>query len=275
MQFYLQTRGRSLDYAFLGEAPKEIWWSQYRNVTRSEDPTILVHSDGRSWRIYLSGISSRRKDRVGTTIRYTLLIEGECADHYASSAAYVAVINWLADAAEKRVFGSLQTALDSEFTESFVEDALGAPRGDSRLEVAKKTAAALGNLAILKMGRPTITESGSWVGNVAQQRPREVFSSRVRALLDGEVGRALLLNSISTEDEARAVVEQGGGAAILIEDDTGIFGSGTFILEKKKTLGTTAYARPPDQQRKWIALLLIGGPLLGTIVWLILRTSHD
>ena len=42
---------------------------------------MLVQSDGRGWQAYLSGIPSRRRDAVGTVIRYTVVAEGSPEPH--------------------------------------------------------------------------------------------------------------------------------------------------------------------------------------------------
>ncbi len=104
---YLNTRGRERhrDYQFVGPAPPTSWWRAYADHTTFERPTVLVQSDGTGWQAYLSGIPSRRRDAVGTVIRYTVVAEGVAdADRPAAPARPVLgtgdvlalVANWLA-----------------------------------------------------------------------------------------------------------------------------------------------------------------------------------
>jgi hypothetical protein len=74
---YIETRSRYYDYRFLGEEPKERWWTEYRDKTSFEDTTILVHYENNKLKFYLSAIPSNRKDKVNTIIRYTIVIEGD------------------------------------------------------------------------------------------------------------------------------------------------------------------------------------------------------
>ncbi|QCE32788.1 hypothetical protein FAI41_03860 [Acetobacteraceae bacterium] len=83
MELWLQTRGLTSDYAFLGEAPPERWWTKtaYQSATSFELPTLILerYSVGK-WRCFVSAIPSRRRDRVNTRIRYSLVLQGSCAD---------------------------------------------------------------------------------------------------------------------------------------------------------------------------------------------------
>lgn len=236
MPVFLQTRGRSRDYTFLGKAPDERWWSAYRNQTAFEDPTILVHSDGRRWRVCLSGIGSNRRDRVGTTIRYTLVLEGDYTDEVECARAQKAVGSWLADIVDKQPVNSMQAVLDEKFPEDFVESALSGGSREAGADVGAIVKDALNRLPARQTPSPADREARSWIGGIASKRAREAFMYRVHSLLGGAVGRALLLNLISTKEEADAVVEQGGPAAILIEGKTGAPGDGIVSLEEKKSL---------------------------------------
>ena len=108
---YLNTRGRERhrDYQFVGPAPPTSWWRAYADHTTFERPTVLVQSDGTGWQAYLSGIPSRRRDAVGTVIRYTVVAEGVadgeaepplrwCRGRVLGTGDVLALVaNWLAD----------------------------------------------------------------------------------------------------------------------------------------------------------------------------------
>jgi len=100
---YLNTRGRERhrDYQFVGPAPPTSWWRAYAEHTTFERPTVLVQSDGTGWQAYLSGIPSRRRDAVGTVIRYTLVAESASGPSdragLATGDVLALVANWLAD----------------------------------------------------------------------------------------------------------------------------------------------------------------------------------
>ena len=78
MKIYIQTRGKARDYIFLGDTPQK-WWRQpvYEQGTSFEKSTLIVEGYVNTWRCYISGIPSNRRDRVNTPIRYTLVLEGE------------------------------------------------------------------------------------------------------------------------------------------------------------------------------------------------------
>lgn len=75
MDMYIMTRGTHIDYMFLGSEPQKAWWTNFREWTAFEYPTIIFVPDKRGSKLYLSGIPSQRKDRVKTPIRYTLIFE--------------------------------------------------------------------------------------------------------------------------------------------------------------------------------------------------------
>jgi hypothetical protein len=48
MKIYIQTRGKTRDYTFLGGEPKEKWWRKpvYEQGTSFEKPTLIIENDG-------------------------------------------------------------------------------------------------------------------------------------------------------------------------------------------------------------------------------------
>lgn len=126
MRVFVQTRGRTLDYRFLGLPPAELWWLKFQPYTSFEKPTLIVSSDGRRWRAYFSGISSARLDRDKATIRYSLALEDAARDSVNEAAKLVAA--WVADAASQAEPGAVQVALDAALPEEDVERLLGDSR---------------------------------------------------------------------------------------------------------------------------------------------------
>lgn len=223
MKIFLQTRGRNHDYTFLGDAPGEIWWAQYRNQTSFEDPTIVVHSSENGGRVCLSGIASVRKDRVGTTIRYTLVFED--AHHNEQAENVVNVIGlWLQAAADRKPFGPVQEALDGEFPEVLVEKVIvdhGRSFTPKVSDLVHRALLSLPKSTVSTVPAESSAPDSSWLGSVNMPAARTAFMQRVRELLlDRQLGRALLLNLLGTKNEAQDIVNKGAAAAILIEDLT-------------------------------------------------------
>lgn len=79
MEIWLQTRGITRDYAFLGTIPPERWWAStpYKDATSFELPSLIFEwYEPDKWHCFISGIPSARRDRVNTPIRYSLALDG-------------------------------------------------------------------------------------------------------------------------------------------------------------------------------------------------------
>jgi hypothetical protein len=250
VRVFLQTRGtaRATDYAFLGVAPPEPWWRDYRDATAFDHPTVLVTSDGERWAAYLSGIPSARVDAVGTVVRYTLVLDGSCG---APDAACVAAVvgAWLDDVAaghRDRPGGRLAAALDARFPAADVERWLTPDERHMRrthsderpvrrtssderparrrgtapseapveVEVQQRTSAAL---AVLPEPAVSADPPGDWIGAIGAPEPRAAFVARVAALAGGRTGRALLVNLVGGPDDARSLLDPASPVAVLVE----------------------------------------------------------
>jgi hypothetical protein len=215
---FIQTRGRNVDYAFLGDAPKDRWWSQYRDLTSFEDPTIIVQSSNNKWHVFLSGIGSNRKDRVGTSIRYSIVLEGSCGVQQA--AIVVNVIGLcIESAAANRALGHIQEALDAGFPEALVESVFLDKNPQSACKVDKMLIQVLNGLPTMSVDNLQYSEIDSWLGRVDQPKHRSNFIGQVKALLGGQNGRALFLNLLKGDDARKLVEQWNETTAILIEDD--------------------------------------------------------
>ena len=203
MKRFIQTRGKAVDYRFLGHSPDRPWWHDFRSWTSFEKPTLLVTSRNGCWRLYLSGIPSARLDRVNTTIRYTMVLEGAARDPINEEASKVAAA-WVADAASPAEDSVLQRALDEVLPEELVERLLHDRSDDAASEAAKQLQLAIGRLppAI----RPAQSDPGAWIGALRAETCRTKFLYRVDTLLNGGSGEALMVNLVGDEKEAKNIL---------------------------------------------------------------------
>lgn len=276
MRAFIQTRGSTADYAFLGAAPASRWWLEFRDATSFEQPTIIVSGKDGVWRCYLSGIPSQRKDRVGTAIRYTVIIEGSCVEN---TEDVLKLLNaWLSDATFGESGQRVQAAMDSVFDEATVERLLAVRDADhkSTSEVERLALEAIKKLPPSPQQRIS-TESGSWYSSTRSVRGRiELFSNIRELLLGTREGTAALLNLLGTEDEVNRLVEQAGSyfpLGTLIEDPAFTIGDEVVSVGKKKPMEAP---RPIQRRRRspsiapWVAILILSGSIL-LLIWLFLR----
>lgn len=247
MRVYVQTRGTTADYAFLGAAPASRWWLAFRDATSFEQPTLIVSGDRDEWRCYLSGIPSRRTDRVGTTIRYTFVLEGRCGESAGDALRLVAM--WLGDATDRGPGLRVQAALDGVFDEATVERLLAVRGSDSAsaIEVERLAARSMANLPTSTQ-LPISTEVGSWAGSTTSAHAQRELLARIAELIGGErEGAAALLNLLGTADEVARLAGQVGPLVALIEDPAGALGDRLVSVEKKKLGGRQpAPEQPPS-----------------------------
>jgi hypothetical protein len=237
---FLQTRGtaRASDYTFLGSAaPEATWWRTYRDATAFDHPTVLVTSDGRDWAAYLSGIPSARVDAVGTVVRYTLVLDGPCGAAE-TDCVLAGVAAWLDDVATgPHRPGRLSAALDERFSADLVDRMItqpypgGAPDAAPRYctDATLVRSYALDALralpvpppaAALPDAPPAADVPGDWLATVTDPACRAAFVARVRLLLDGTPGRALLLNLVGGRDDAAALLDAESPLAVLVDSAT-------------------------------------------------------
>jgi len=121
MDIYIMTRGTQIDYMFLGAEPKRAWWTKFREWTSFEYPTIIFQAS----ELYLSGIPSKRKDRVKTPIRYTLVFEKVGSEDIEKLRKLIK--SWLNDIIigdGDPVSSELGEYLDKKFTEEYTDNIL-------------------------------------------------------------------------------------------------------------------------------------------------------
>ncbi len=218
MDIYVRTRGLEKDYRFLGEAPAEFWWREYRAWTDTEGPTILLESDAGSWRAYLAGISSARRDLSDRPIQFNLALAGPhepAGERFVLSVLAVTLADLAAGGG-----GSISgRALDERLPQEVVERLLAGSGEETRQEASAAVLSAYGG------GPDVVAEGGggepaTWTGGVANEQARSLFLARAAGLLSGDQGHALVLNLLATAADADQLVETGtfaetGSLAVL------------------------------------------------------------
>jgi hypothetical protein len=255
---HVQTRGRPRhrDYGFLGAGPERPWWRAYAEHTAFERPTVLVESDGRGHRAYLSGIPSARRDAVGTVIRYTLVVEhngidgdGDSGGAAPDPTGVVALVHcWLADQDAGVVPGAgrLARALDAAFPEDEVERMLAAADAVPAADVRRRVAAAVRALPGPPGGPPPPERGPDWLGDPAAPAARAAFVQRVADLVvEGRPGRALLLNLVGSAVDLAPLLDDPRPLVVLAPD---IAAAGPTRLDRGRgrvEAGKARSAAPP------------------------------
>lgn len=276
MRTYIQTRGKTADYAFIGGAPSERWWLAFRDATSFEKPTIIVDGDQSNWRCFLSGIPSQRKDRVGTTVRFTIVLEGQCGERTSDDALKL-ISAWLQDAAQAGLGNRVKTSLDRAFEEAKVEQLLST-RGDNsvaRDEVKRNIENALASLDPSK----TIKErekAESWVGSVASNSAQESFMARSLLLLNGKrKGTTALFNLLGTIEDFSKFAKQYQSVAVLIDDSDKSIGTAVVPIEKKKP-PMPLPTNPKPKPTIWLRVG-VGIAITAIVIWILIpkaRADH-
>lgn len=239
MHIHVQTRGRTADYAFLGSAPDSRWWLDFRDVTSFENPTIIVSGGHDVRRVYVSGIRSQRTDRVGTAIRFTLVLEARYGD--VADDALRLVSAWLSDATTGEMGSKVQAVLDESFDEAAVERFLSDRRGDihSLDEVEGLAFSALQKLPAAALTGDSDFGS-SWVGSANSARAREVFMAQAWEILGGQNnGTVALLNLVGTVDDVMPIAGRVGSLGVLMDVSSEYFGDALIELETTSDQPTT------------------------------------
>lgn len=267
MRAYVQTRGTTVDYAFLGAAPASRWWLAFRDATSFEQPTLIVTGKSGQWCCYLSGIPSQRTDRVGTAIRYTVVLEGRCNEPAGDALRLVSM--WLKDATDRELGGRVRATLDGVFDEATVERLLAVRGADSEgaIQVERLAASWMANLPAIQQQSSTLV--GSWAGAMTSAHAQRELLARIAELLGGKrEGAAALLNLLGTVDEVARLVDQVGPLVALIDDPAGVLGDTLVSVEKKKP---SAVACPSTSSRlpaiRWVAMGVVTSTILLAIWW--------
>ncbi|GAA2991851.1 hypothetical protein [Actinokineospora diospyrosa] len=212
LRIHVQTRGTVEDYTFLHGPVPLPWWRAHAKRTRFEEPVVLLESDTDGWRCYVGGLATERVDRVGTTIRVSVVLAGEHGAHERVVRLVAAAITAIGAEGASRL-----PVLDEQFTADYVDGVLqSTTAGD---DVGERVLAALEQLPA-----PVLSAAGftSWAGGVGHPNAAATFAERASALLAGKPGVALYLNEIASPDEAIDLLDGPGGVALLVPGEEGI-----------------------------------------------------
>ncbi len=200
---YIQTRGKTIDYRFLLQAPQEPWWTSYEKDTSFEYPTLIIERDSRGGRgrFYLSGISSStRRDRVGRIIRYTLVAEFQMPEKGLLHLAQF----FLDELSEQGSTPTLSEIFDDCFPREYVERALVSDNID--IDSENNDLIRRFDLLLSEVQEKTIQDRSGvplvtsiWWGGLKNSESRSEWMLLAESILEGKSGKALLLNLASGE----------------------------------------------------------------------------
>lgn len=220
-RFYIQTRGKTVDYGFLCQEPDKAWWRSYGKYTSFEEPTLIIENgqEEEGGKFYLSGIPSERRDRVNTIIRYTVVAEFSKSEKKLISL----VQQFLNETAEPRSISTLSSSFDKYFPREYVEEVLSSKEGDTSLLRQKFDLL----LSELEANSPLTSEDidvnegkeGIWWGGLNNFDSRSRWMSFVSHVLQGQTGTALLLNLASVESLQELSREDRNMAFLIPESD--------------------------------------------------------
>lgn len=224
---YLLTRGfaRGLDYRYLDTAPPDQWWTPLRDLdlVNLERAELIARGAETGLGLLLSGIPSARRDVVGTSIRYTLVVDDLRDTESDAVLARRLVLAGLREDDRQ----ALGRALDAAFDQAAVDELLGGTRdttqvGDVVAEVLVKSWGT--GDAAPPAGGPDAAPAdagGSWAGPVDQEQARRSFLARVTTLAAGGRGFAFTSGTLATETGVRAALTElpGDNAILLTEGD--------------------------------------------------------
>jgi len=216
MKIYLRTRGelRHLDYGFLGVAPEKSWWRDFSGVTTMERPCVLCTEDQGSWRVFVSGVPSKRVDTVGTMIVYTIVLEGDASSSDTDRQLALRLIaTWAEEIGTRREHSALTDGLDEAFPRATVEKYLMATSESANTaseEVSGQVRAVLGTLPVRTNSEPAGRDAAPdrpdrWIGGVANTHARAAFLEMTETILGGGTGQAHVLNMVADGAQARNI----------------------------------------------------------------------
>lgn len=272
MQIYIRTRGRTTDYAFLGSEPASWWWKEFRDYTSFERPTLVLASDSEGVRCIITGIpSTTRRDRVGSIIRYSLVLECGAIDQHQGKASISKLVAAFLSMVSGGTAGQLGTVLDARFDEESVEHLLNLSPEESLADLRRRLNGVLESVQCLdalpsSVGSPPAEKF--WMGRLSSAKARSAFAHRVAELLNcQEQGLAAHLNLIGVPEEAETFLAGYSSAALLINDSPAIRG------DDPVPIGTPSSKpkQPPTKpgMRRVAPLVLLGlMSVLAILVWL-------
>lgn len=269
MTIYVRTRTRRTDYSFLGQAPTEPWWSEYGRQTAFERPSVIVRRVKDQLQGCFSGIESpKRLDRVGTVIRYTVVVEDDAQSILALTQACLLE----PDAAGLPDLGQVLDGCfkgDEEIEDLLVDNPVVAE------EVSRRVQAALSVYKAVSARARADQTAASWMAPANLPQGRDALLGRVQRLMSNEHhGLAALLNLVRAPDEVQLLAKQWDSLALLLHPNSKLALDDIEILTASRQSDTTAPAlhslstEPAPGSSNARALVAVAVAVLGLIALL-------
>jgi hypothetical protein len=212
MNIYIQTRSVTKDYQFLGNSPMNSWWMAYKDYTSFEHATIIVEGDiAKQWRVYLSGMSSSRLDKVNTPIRYTFILEDTQPIHDSDLAQFLGLIQaWTKAICDSESKDKLKNRLDTLFSVDDI-NAYFSNSDQAKAQIESKFKQWLSGFTFTDVELAEGMQLNSYIGSLEQSQ--SAFFQRCKSILkmNAEFSQAALhLNYIESkiELESTQLVEE-------------------------------------------------------------------
>lgn len=211
-RWWLQTRGRTADYRFLGEEPEpERWWAPYLRFSAPEDPMLIVETTATGWRAYCTAMQTGRRDWMSPPrdIRLSLLVEGTRGE---SPLLGQVLAGWFSGTLERQLRG----ALPAETVEAWL---LGHPSATVSAEVARVLAAGV----VDETASPIARRMACGPATDATVQAKFVVSARAAAR-GGARGVFCWLNLLSNAEEIFGIdsVRRAASIVVLVDERTDV-----------------------------------------------------
>ncbi|MEL6342546.1 MAG: hypothetical protein AAFV53_05395 [Myxococcota bacterium] len=241
MQWWLQTRGRHVDYpqGILSPETNRMpfwwadWWAGFRDATTPEAPMLIVETGRDGWRMYATAMETGRRDGKGRNIRASLLAVGTPGEEKALG---LLIDTWF----DGRLAAHFRQLLPEDVIERWLNDG-AAPDGVEH---------AIDDM-IFDLPAPPPVEApmlgpGVWGGAAqADACRRSLVGQAMMSARAGRHGVFCWLNLLETMEEARALsaLRRPDVAILLVEG--GEDAEGLSAIEEASRPPNPTIAGPP------------------------------
>lgn len=264
MNIYIQTRSVTKDYQFLGNSPVNSWWMAYKDYTSFEHPTIIVEGDtAKQWRIYLSGMSSSRLDKVNTPIRYTFILEDTQPIHDSDLAQLLGLIqSWAKAIYDSESKDKLKNCLDNLFSIEDI-DTYFSSSDQAEAQIESKFKQWLGGFTFTDVGLAEGMQSNSYIGSLKQSQ--SAFFQRCTSILQmrdlSQAQAVLHLNYIESKKELEnsQLVEEDYkfSFTLLVEDEKTQFSEVKLKKKVRDSIGIQVQTERKKDNKKIYLLIVV------------------
>lgn len=207
MYAYVKMRGEGVneEYDFLGGEPEEEWWSDFKDLVNWNGQGLCVRARAGEWSLYLTPISSGRRDSRGRPRHFMVALDGACGDPEVTEVALPLVGVWL----EEVVGAAASARLSQAFSAAFPDDAVRRLRGrhqpEHQRERSHRFEAAVRHLEVARYqpGERPNTVPDVWSGVLGDSDDRQVFLDRVAWLLAGRHEGVAIMGDLVYESDVR------------------------------------------------------------------------